>query len=75
MRTAIPLQQNGQLMPDEFALDLLPVPDSSLEGDHVQFDQVRHELDQQFEGYRASDPENPEQLSRQIENESHIFLV
>lgn len=65
--------EEDDVMPDYSDLDDLPVPDASLDGHKVSFDQIRHELDQMFESDAIQDMDSPEAIVRVMENATYAF--
>lgn len=65
--------EEDDVLPDYSDLDDLPVPDASLDGKKVSFDQIRHELDQMFESDAIQDMDSPEVIVRVMENATYAF--
>ena len=65
--------EDDNVLPDYRELEDLPVPEASLDGRIISFDQMRHELDQPFESDAIPDMDVPELIARSLESASYVY--
>lgn len=67
--------EDEDVLPAYSELEDLPVPEASLDGRSVSFDQIRHELDQMFESDAIPDMDSPEVIARAMESVTLAYRI